>query len=189
MLPIIVADWAALVQLLLQTETARRVVAAFPDWLQDEVEHVSIYMDGKAALVVTEDVHDGVVSKVDRLHADVYGGRVVAVNLLRGDVHDGRVRNVNMLSGDVHGGEVSRISTLHGTIHDGTVKIVNVIVGDIRGGDVSWVNLVVGDIYGGRVKAHVHVGTVHGGEVELGQSAPRVRGPITESVDDPDELG
>src|ERR1041385_6189243 len=164
-----------------------RLLERAPDWVRRD-------LDALVSLLQTEsaETHDGAIqgetiAKRDVCAEELESGRVIAVNVFRGVVRDGglylanivvgdisggRVRGANLVVGALRSGSVELVNVLIGEVTGGLVENVNILVGDVRGGTITGVNVLVGDVHGGSVRAHLHLGRVHGGVAEVDVSRP-----------------
>jgi hypothetical protein len=97
------------------------------------------------------------------------GATVRAVNVVRGTVEGGSLRAVNLIVGDVLGGELEAVNVIVGTVRGGELSDVHIVLGDVHGGNFARCYAVIGDVFGGSGRVARVIGTVHSGELEVGE--------------------
>jgi hypothetical protein len=97
------------------------------------------------------------------------GTTVRATNIVRGSVEGGSVRAVNLVLGDVRSGELKAVNVVVGSVYGGELRDVHIVVGDVHGGHFERCYAVIGDIHGGSGRVSRLLGSVHGGQIEVGE--------------------
>lgn len=97
------------------------------------------------------------------------GAVVRAVNVVRGTVEGGSLRAVNLIVGDVLGGRLEAVNVIVGNVRGGELSDVHIVFGDVHGGDFARCYAVIGDVFGGSGRVARVIGTVHSGELEVGE--------------------